>query len=331
MTVAWSFLGRGERFPAWGARVFAVLVAWSPGACIKEGPVLLSDATSTSSDLSSSSSTLPTGDGEASSLSLEGDAYGTSELDSGRSTATVGSEVEGTTDTISTSMEPTSPEESSDGAIASTESGFESGSESTGADECVVTQGGDGESLVDDLEDGDTLIPKQDGRDGWWYTWVDGTGGEFMPAGAWAPTDVDAFAGQFSARISGSGFLDWGATLGVTLNRECPYDGSAFSGIEFWARGVGRTRVRFTTMATVPNGLSPGTCEGVCWDDFGTFIDLTQTWTRYTVAWGDLSQEGWGEPAEFDPLGLLAIVWQAGMSGTEFDVWVDDIRFLGPE
>lgn len=181
--------------------------------------------------------------------------------------------------------------------------------------------------LIDDLEDGDSQLPTQDGRRGWWYTQDDGTSEDQIPMNPWGPTDADAFEGEFSARIAGSGFRGWGSTLGMTLNAECPYDASAFSGIEFWARGIGTTRVRFTTVATVPTDVDPGTCLEQCWDDFGTYIDLTDAWTQYTITWDQISQEGWGEPAEFDSGTLLAIVWQGGGALREFDIWLDDIQF----
>lgn len=202
------------------------------------------------------------------------------------------------------------------------------GGSSETAMECIVTRGGDGITLIDDLEDGDILLPDRDGRSGWWYTATDRTPGEHFPPVPWAPSEADAFAGSFAAHFSGSGFLDWGATLGFTLNEECPYDASAYSGITFQARGQGTIRVRFTTVATVPTVLVPGDCVEACWDDFATDIDLTESWEEYRISWSDLAQAGWGEPAEFDPAELLAIVWQGGTAMSTFDLWLDEIAFV---
>lgn len=323
-SLATGTLGTRQRWkrltPGWRAVALLVMGAWwTLSGCIFEGQVLWSDGST------QGSTTTPERPPDSTSLSATSEpsesGVTVASLDGGTTGSGSDSELGHATSEASTSAEMTLGSASA----ASDDEGTE------GPQDCVATQSRGDALLIDDLEDGDSLIVAQDGRLGWWYTQTDGTS-EHSPPDPWGPTstDPDTTTGQFAARLSGRDFRLWGATLGLTFNEECPYDASVSPGIEFWARGVGRIRFRVTTMATVPTDLDPGTCSDRCWDDFGTYIDLTESWTKYTMLWTDLSQEGWGEPAEFDPVTLLAIVWQGGGSMSEFDIWVDDIQFIDP-
>lgn len=297
---------------------------WGFSQCVKEGPVLWEDLPGSSFDPTASttppvtSSSLTTA--PLTSESTVSDASTSrSSSDTGTSTSTDDPPDGTTTPTVGTDSEETT---GSDGTATAASDG---GSSETSS-ECVITRGGDGIVLIDDLDDGDATLPSRDGRSGWWYTANDGTS-EHFPPGLWRPSDDDAYSGDYAAHFSGSGFLGWGATVGFTLNEECPYDASAYAGITFRARGQGTIRVRFTTVATVPVVLVPGDCVEDCWDDFASEIRLGDAWSEYEITWDDLAQAGWGKPAEFDPAELLAIVWQGGAMST-FDIWLDDIAFV---
>lgn len=300
-------------------------VGWAWSACVKEGAVLWYEVADASWDpLTTSSPVDPT-----------------SAATTGEPTTTTGEPMTTTGEPMTTTGEPTTTmgatggtEETSpdDASVTSLDHGTTdepSTDESSGsAIACIPMRGSNTEFLIDDLEDGDTVLPSQDGRRGWWWSQTDGTSGERIPEDPWAPTNEDAVSGEFAAHVSGEGFTGWGVQLGVTLNEECSYDASAYSGVEFWARGTGTVRMRFTTRSTVPvDYLPPGTCTGVCWDDFGTDVELTESWTRYTVVWGQLEQHGWGESADFDPIELIGFNWQGGSAMNTFDLWLDDIRF----
>jgi len=93
-------------------------------------------------------------------------------------------------------------------------------------------------------------------------------------------------------------FVDTGATVGFGIGG--PYDASKYDGISFWAKidsGSYGLRVAFPDKDTLPDG---GLCEGSapenqCWDHYGYRItNLTTEWTKYTVSFSSLTQDGWG-------------------------------------
>jgi len=186
-------------------------------------------------------------------------------------------------------------------------------------------------SLIDDLETGG--LPQVDGREGGWYVYNDGSSGTQWPADGIPRTDEDAHAGTYSARTHGEGFNRWGAALALAIQTvgtgggNCPYDASAYEGITFWARGQDRIFFHITTMATAP--VEEGgrcTVPAGCWDDFGTYVTLTEEWAPHTIPWDALAQLGWGIPAEFDPREILLLHWQ-DEDASEFDIWIDDLHF----
>lgn len=180
--------------------------------------------------------------------------------------------------------------------------------------------------LIDDLESGDTALPEHEGRRGWWFTFNDATGGEQHPS-PFTATDEDAHGGEWSVHTWGEGFNEWGAALAVAFNGSvCPYDVSAFRGVEFWARGEGRIRFSIPTTATRPVAEG-GSCVGECYDDYGRYIQLTDDWTHFELPWTALSQEGWGTDADFDPGQVRELIWQ-DLAALSFDIWVDDVAFL---
>ncbi|MEM9454086.1 MAG: hypothetical protein AAGF11_07895 [Myxococcota bacterium] len=221
---------------------------------------------------------------------------------------------------------------------AGSESGSEGGSGSSSGDPpaaCGDTPIGGEHALIDDLEvepgevDPDSNIIEHDGRVGSWYVYNDGSGGGLQNGGdAFMPQPGGAEGSAYTARTWGEGFDTWGAGMGVAINAsmtDCPYDAAAFEGISFWARGTGTVRVQLPIMATVPTEAG-GTCSGVCYDTFGLEVELTDVWTFYAFAWDELAQQGWGDPAMFDPQELMQVQWQAP-AATEFDIYVDTLSF----
>ena len=69
-----------------------------------------------------------------------------------------------------------------------------------------------------------------------------------------------------------------------------------------------------------------------CFNDFGIGIELTEEWTRYEVPFTELKQEGgWGNPRPpgVDATKLMALQWQVAAAGSAFDIWIDDVSFIG--
>jgi hypothetical protein len=205
------------------------------------------------------------------------------------------------------------------------------------------------EALLDDLEDTDGLIPNVRGRAGAWWTAGDDTvTGTIVPA-ANTIAPAEAIPGgrcdsKFGMRVTGQGFLDWGSLLGVDLvygsrsdgsEGTLPYDASAYTGVEFWAR-IGDTssdRVRFA-VSDVNNEPYGGVCEEgtepykQCFDTFGTYLNgLGPEWRHYRIAFTSLGQRQFGYPAAAAATDQLFSVQFNFDPSSIFDFWVDDVAF----
>jgi hypothetical protein len=192
--------------------------------------------------------------------------------------------------------------------------------------------GGAEDKLIDDMEDGDGKVSPVGGRGGDWFTYHDATAGTQVPAagGPVTPDASDRTGSTKAMHTSGSGFSDWGAGLGVALHLSCPYDGSAYAGIAFYARGMGPLTIKVKTAATSPVSEG-GSCVATCYDHFKKDIALTSSWSRYEIHWADLAQGGWGTPATFASAALMGINFEVvTTAGTpvSFDFWIDDLSFL---
>nr|PZN29140.1 MAG: hypothetical protein DIU78_01065 [Pseudomonadota bacterium] len=197
--------------------------------------------------------------------------------------------------------------------------------------------------LIDDCEDGDHRIVLQDGRNGYWATFDDLTGGTvFPPVGAsdgfMSRTIPNTGTGEYAVYFAANGH-QLGAGVGFELvSGKEPYSlAYDYAGIAFGARAVKAPltiHVRLPVVATVVEGglctPPPAPADTSCFDHFFVEVDLTTSWKTYTVYWDDpdLIQGGWGYPAgEFDPREIVAIEWFIPTpSGAE--IWIDDVRFV---
>lgn len=194
--------------------------------------------------------------------------------------------------------------------------------------------------LIDDLERrggavaADADLPEIEGRRGSWYIANDGTG--LQVPSPFEPTPEGAVGTFHSARSTAQGFETWGAAFGVPLNGSgflnCPYDGSAFDGVRFWARGHGAWQFQVATLDTQPVAFG-GRCEGVCNDTFSLALNVEDTWSLFEVPWVALAQAGWGDPAEFNAAELMLLQWSIGASATDdiFVLYIDEVGFIGAE
>jgi hypothetical protein len=202
-----------------------------------------------------------------------------------------------------------------------------------GATFCTPNTATGSNPLVDDIADGDTVIITQDGRSGGWYTYSDKTG----------TLNLSSKPGQICA--SGSGFSNWGAGLGISINSDptkaCTYDASIYKGIRFSILGsITDGIVRFSVQtADIAEAVSSGTCVSTsatsdnCNDTYGVSLtgqtaggvtcqSTTQSWpcgpatgvagpVTVTVPFSYMSQEGWGQVfPTFNPKIMLGLQWQ---------------------
>ena len=195
------------------------------------------------------------------------------------------------------------------------------------------------DGVIDDGEDNNNQVLAQKGRGGYWYTFADkgstvtptagALGGTFSmnPGGA----NGSQFAAHMNGKIAASGTVYAG--LGFNFaDPKAPFDVSGYKGISFWARrgenSTGSIRVKLPDVNTDQDGR---VCTE-CFNDFGTDLELTTTWTKYTVIFAGAQQmPGWGapRPAGVEAAKMYGVQWQVNTPGAEYDIWIDDIQFTG--
>lgn len=187
------------------------------------------------------------------------------------------------------------------------------------------------QAIIEDGEDIDPRLRVQDGRGGYWFTFVDAEGSRITPVG-WpfkmsspgrnGSKGVVKMAGQMAP--SGKSIY---AGMGASLT-EPPsfYDASKYSGVTFWAKGPGRVRFEMPDVHTAPAG---GICKD-CYNDFGIVLALEPEWRKYTIRFEWMQQRsGWGDPfPAIQTDQVLAMEWEFNGMGRAFDVQIDDIAFV---
>lgn len=192
--------------------------------------------------------------------------------------------------------------------------------------------------LLDDFEDGDNQGTLEDGRDGYWYTSHDSLGSEFtLPAQGFATAEGGAegstSAVHIKGKTGGGGDQAWGVEIGLNFRNTPsePYDASKYTALFFRAKNGStesdkKVRVALADVNTDPSGAL---CTS-CFNHFSGNIELESDWKEYTLAFDDLRQRpGWGapRPAHVTPDKLVKVAFQMG-GGKDFDLWIDDLKFL---
>jgi endoglucanase len=187
------------------------------------------------------------------------------------------------------------------------------------------------DGLVDDLEDGDSQIAKKEGREGYWFAFVDTEGSTISPKDNFVPEPRGANGSKLAARMRGkiapSGKSLYAGMGFAFRNPKGKYDASKYKGISFWAKGPGKIRFKTPDVNTAPEGDK---CSD-CYNDFGVELMLSAEWTRYTIPFDRLAQQtGWGDQMpEVAKNALFAVQWQFSTPGAEYDISIDDIKLVG--
>jgi hypothetical protein len=198
--------------------------------------------------------------------------------------------------------------------------------------------------LLDDLEDGDSAIPEEGTpkRIGAWFSYADGTaGGTLTPAesGDFVPAEGGPGDSMYYASLKGKGWKEWGAGMGFDFNNtgepdiKKAWDASAYTGIQFTAKGNTTMRVAVMTLAVVPvaqGGECPeppvGATDKDCDDGHGKSLTLTSDWKTYQIKFEDLKQEGGNLTAAFDAAKAASIQFDVGPN-LDFEIAVDNVGF----
>ncbi len=191
--------------------------------------------------------------------------------------------------------------------------------------------------VIDDAEDGDNRIALVEGRSGYWWSAHDDKGSTIEPTGTFKMLEGGAHGSKFAAHVVGKTAPHedkaWGSVVGFSLvDNHALYDASKHAGISFFAK-VGeksgsQVRLKVADVNTHPDGR---VCKEGCYNDFGKDFDFGHDWQEYQVTFAELKQqEGWGDPrpAAITPNQLVQIAWHLMTPGVEFDLYLDDLRFL---
>lgn len=193
-------------------------------------------------------------------------------------------------------------------------------------------------AIIDDMEDQDGSLTFTSGRNGSWWTADDETpGGTIEPRQPIPEAILGGRCGsQYAMRITGQGFDEWGAILGLSLaygsGGTVQYDAHFRQGIRFWAR-VGDTSVRriFFNVGdfhSVPEGgycVENGTPE--CFTFNVTLSQIDTSWKQYVIPFeAVVHTTADGTTEVLDPSTLYTLVFYF-QPGSVFDLWVDDLEF----
>lgn len=180
---------------------------------------------------------------------------------------------------------------------------------------------------------------------GFWYAYNDGTtGATHTPeksASSAFPGEVGGTGGAMDCAFhtTGKGFAEWGAGVGIELNRSggslCPVDVSIFTGISVQLKGT-TTGTHGAEYAEADDTIRVKvvTTSNSGGDDLGFWCTLTTAWSECKIPFAMLEQEGHGTAITFDPTKVTKIEFQAAKFGdatdpttVSFDFWIDDIEF----
>ncbi len=197
--------------------------------------------------------------------------------------------------------------------------------------QCVRATGNDG--LIADFEavdfehtDTALVLQQRDGRIGRWFHRRNTTGDMIQPQPLQIVDAPEATEGSRRAlRIAGPPPVGWGANAGIELRR-C-YDASAYSGIEFRARGSGVLFVGFQTVASVPRDFG-GNCTNKCWFTAGRYLALSDHFETHRISWQDLTSP---EPDYDVSKQLLQLTFSVQSGPRPYEFYLDDLRFIPKE
>jgi hypothetical protein len=247
------------------------------------------------------------------------------------------------------------------GTTSTTAGSTSGGSGGGGAPACSPTAGskkGDGTNkVIDDIDDANTMFaPAGTGSGTWDFGKDTAAMGTITPANtaALAPSD----GGQMgkALHVTGKAVMGWGASLAAFLNGPTgAFDASAYGGVAFYIKGttsVAEGMNKLLVQARMPDVL-PGTpttgscCNDTdmdkgndCYSAHRVTIDVPAEWTEVRIAWSDFKGPAWGLGAtlafnanrvrdinfSFNHDAMLGPV-----AGTDFDVWIDGVRFLSKD
>lgn len=236
------------------------------------------------------------------------------------------------------------------GGAASSGAGGKGGTAGSGGLSQAGGVAGSGYDLVDDFEDGDSQIQVANGRNGYWFTYNDGTAtGVIVPDTQKVPPDVlepEVTVGPQGENTPAlhvkvdSGFTSWGAGLGFNFSQasgaRTVYDLTPYQGIVFYARAVGATSLHLELLTEATQEGTDGKCgvpavvpsaSAKCGDNFAAIFPVTTDWTRISIKFSDfpLARAGWGAAISAADFNQALAIQIRGNKAQAYEVWIDDV------
>jgi hypothetical protein len=188
--------------------------------------------------------------------------------------------------------------------------------------------------LIDDFEDGNSVVLPNDGRagPGWWFS-KSMTSTTTQPAASGAGVPVDGGMPGKALHVAGTeggmGNNAWGADITATIVADgmtgC-YDASAYTGLKVSLKGKAGSKV-FVLVGTAPIRAISSMAG-----HYRKEVTLTADWQDVTIPWA-MFGPGWGtppspmvNPKEVYTVGVATAPGAGGMVG-EFDFWIDNLAF----
>ncbi|MCB1120300.1 MAG: hypothetical protein KJT03_02025 [Verrucomicrobiae bacterium] len=185
--------------------------------------------------------------------------------------------------------------------------------------------------LIDDLEDGDLVGLKTDGRNWTWEQIDDATDGtQYMTIVQ--PPDAPV-PGKHALYIRGGGWTNSGAGVSANLVYNATprsygsYDASPYTGIRFWvkARGLSELTVRISTPETTAS-YNGGICRDHCPHSFSSVVAVGENWIQAEIPFGAFTLTNGKQSLSVDPTRIKGIEFAFGTEG-DYEAWLDELSF----
>jgi len=186
--------------------------------------------------------------------------------------------------------------------------------------------------MIDDMEDGNTQLMTNQGRNGVWFSYNDASVGGVQlanpfamgaPGVGYGGTGTSLYAVHVSTN---GGFSNWGAGFGLNLtNPQANYDASSHTGIQFYAKNTpGALVLKFMIQDNDTINAVPAYSIG----GHRLNINVSSSWTLYQTTLANMAAQpnDYGGPTTFDPTRLQQFQWAVPASTTT-DVWIDNLAF----
>ena len=185
--------------------------------------------------------------------------------------------------------------------------------------------------MIDDLEDGDLNGLKLEGRNWSWSQFDDATDGtQFLTIVQLSDAPGN---GDNVLYVRGGDWTKTGGGLNASLTYNTAprslgvYDGSTYTGIQFWVKVVGLTQLKIKVGIPETTSLDDGgICVENCPDHFSNTVPVNDSWIQVQIPFESFNLSIGKHSLPLDPARIKSIHFSFETHG-DYEVWVDDFSF----